>query len=99
MLAEVMAAAPATRLVVFPENPTPYAFDRDPAYRQLMTSMAAARRVDLLFNGIRYSGRTYYSSVFAVGPDGRRAGRTTSRGWCPSPSTSRSRTCSSSPGP
>lgn len=74
LLADVMAAAPATRLVVFPESPTPYAFDRDPAYRQLMTGMAAAHRVTLLFNGIRFSGRTYFNAVYAVGPDGRPGG-------------------------
>jgi apolipoprotein N-acyltransferase len=74
LVAEVLAAAPDTRLVVFPESPSPYAFDRDPGYRQLMTGLAVRHRITLLFNGIHYRGADYFNSVYAVESDGRLGG-------------------------
>lgn len=72
--AEVLKAHPQTKLVILPENPAPFSYERHPGYRELVTRMAAGPGVTLLFNGIRYEGDNYFNSVYCLGPDGRLRG-------------------------
>jgi apolipoprotein N-acyltransferase len=68
--AELLKAHPETKVVILPENPAPFSWERHPGYHALLARMAADYHVTLLVNGIRYEGDRYHNSVYDIGPDG-----------------------------
>ena len=71
LVAELDKRSPRPELVILPENPAPFSYDRDLGYRQMMSELSRRHGITLLFNGIHYSARGYHNSVFSLDPAGR----------------------------
>ena len=67
-----MREKPDTQIAVFPENPAPLSYERQPVYRKVLSSMAVSHKVTIFVNGIHYKGPgEYYNAVYCIGKDGK----------------------------
>ncbi len=69
---------PAPDLLVLPESPSPVSFENDPAYREMLESLAKRYSLGLVFNNISYrvvqGQERYFNSAYFLDAKGNLAG-------------------------
>ncbi len=57
-------------LIILPEGPTTFSYERNPLYREFMKELAEKNKSAIIFNSIHYKKDGYYNSIYSLDKNG-----------------------------
>ncbi len=70
LMKEIKEEDKKVSVIVFPEGPTTFSYERDPLYREFMKELAQKYDTAIIFNSIHYKKDGYYNSIYSLNKKG-----------------------------
>ncbi len=70
LIKKIKEKDPKVSVIIFPEGPTTFSYERDPDYRKFMKDLAKKYNSAIIFNSIHYKKDGYYNSIYSINKNG-----------------------------